>query len=231
MEAKVTQQKLGEYRADGARRTIFIDFAVIATCWLLLIATLLSLQELGYDFGFHVWPIGEVRNWLVFLHEKPGTGAAKLFWAVDNRNALAPWWYLAARPIIQSQPSAFLILHLVVGLVAGLSGYALLREVLSGHARLFAVSLGALVSLFIVSIYCDDIIWTQIGALSCTLLSMWTFLRSKATETNATFWRSLSLVIWLIALSTYTLQCGAMLGIFALSFFRNENVRFGARAI
>ena len=96
-----------------------------------------------------------------------------------------------------------------------------MQEALSARARLFAVSLGILVSLFIVNVYRDDIVWTQVGALSCTLLSIWAFLRSKAVEGYATAWRGLSLVLWLVALSTYTIQCGAMFGIFALSFCRN----------
>ena len=198
-----------------------IDFSIITSCWLLLIAILLVLQKLGYDFGFHVWPIGEVRNWLMFLHDQAGVGAAKLFWSVDNRNALAPWWYLAARPLIAHQHAAFLILHLAMGLIAGLSSYLLVQEALSARGRLFAVSLGILVSLFIVNVYRDDIVWTQVGALSCTLLSVWTFLRSQTVERNATTWRGLSLVLWLVALSTYTIQCGAVVAIFVLSLRRN----------
>ena len=202
-------------------RTMLIDFAVITTCWLLLITLMLVLQELGYDFGFHVWPTGEVRNWLMFLHDGSGAEPAKLFWSIDNRNALAPWWYLAARPFIEYQPSAFLILHLVIALLAGLSTYLLLRELLSIPARLFAVSVGILVSLFIVTVYRDDIIWTRVGALSCTLLTIWTYLRSKAAGRDTASWRGVSLVFWLISISTYTLQCGAVVGIFAISVILN----------
>ena len=202
-------------------RTMLIDFAVITICWLLLITSMLVLQELGYDFGFHVWPIGEVRNWLMFLHDGSGAEPAKLFWSIDNRNALAPWWYLAARPFIEYQPSAFLILHLVIGLLAGLSTYLVLRELLSIPARLFAVSVGTLVSLFIVTVYRDDIVWTQVGALSCTLLTIWTYLRSKVAGRDIASWRGVSLVFWLISISTYTLQCGAVIGIFAISVILN----------
>jgi hypothetical protein len=211
-----------------------IDFALITSCWLLLITLMLVLQQLGYDFGFHVWPIGEVRNWLMFLHDGPGAEAAKLFWAIDNRNALAPWWYLAARPFIAYQPAAFLILHLATGLVAGLSTYLLFRELLSIQARLFAASVGTLVSLFIVTVYRDDIVWTQVGALSCTLLTVWSFLRSKASGGSTASWRGASLVFWLISISTYTLECGAVIGIFAISVILNvrntgRNVKSVAR--
>ena len=128
----VTESQLG-YVSDGAglemdkprptqhaavisilSATTLLDFEIIVAGWLLLIVTMLTLQQLGYDYGFHVWPIGEVRNWLLFLQEGSGADAAKLFWSVDNRNALAPWWYLAARRFIEQQPSAFLILHLVM---------------------------------------------------------------------------------------------------------------------
>ena len=55
----------------------------------------------------------------------------------------------------------------------------MLRDSIVERGRLFSVSLGVLVSVFVVTVYRDDIVWTQIGALSFTLLTIWTFLRSK----------------------------------------------------
>ena len=64
----------------GARPT-GIDLFLICAVWSILVGTLLVLQALGLDFGFNIWPIGEFRNWLKFLHDGDGFSALKLFWA------------------------------------------------------------------------------------------------------------------------------------------------------
>ena len=116
------------------------DLLVILLCWAALIATMLVLQALGLDFGFNLWPIGEFRNWLEFLQDGPGYNAAKLFWALDHRNALSPWWYLAARPLIEAVPAAPLVLHLLIGLFVGIAAYLMMAELTS--SRPFALSVG-----------------------------------------------------------------------------------------
>src|SRR3954466_15896713 len=154
-------------------RSICEDFLLIFTAWFILIITMLALQALGFDFGFNIWPIGEFRNWLEFLQNGPGYGAAKLFWAVDHRNALSPWWYLAARPLIDAIPAAPLILHLLVGLFVGIAAYLMLAELTSSRA--LALSVGVLSALFIPNVYRDEVIWNFVGALGFTLLSVWLF--------------------------------------------------------
>ena len=85
----------------GGARPVFFDLVLVFTVWSLLIGTMLLLQGLGLQFGFQIWPFGEFRNWIELLEDGPGVGAAKLFWALDHRNGLSPWWYLAARPLIE----------------------------------------------------------------------------------------------------------------------------------
>ena len=77
--------------ADAAR-----DILLIGAAWSILIATMLALQMFGFNFGFDVWPTGEFRNWIDILQGEPGFGAAKAFWALDHRNVLSAWWYIAA---------------------------------------------------------------------------------------------------------------------------------------
>ena len=98
------------------------------------------LQAMSLDFGFHIWPFGEFRNWIELLQDGPGFGAAKLFWAVDHRNALSPWWYLAARPLIEAVPWAPLFLYLLAGLFVGVSAYLLFAELT--QSRSFGLSVG-----------------------------------------------------------------------------------------
>jgi len=109
-----------------APRTLWIDLLLIFATWSTLIATMLVLQLLGLEFGFSIWPFGEFRNWIGFLQDGPNFDAAKRFWAADYRNALSPWWYIAARPLIDATPAAPLILHLLAGLFVGATAYLLL---------------------------------------------------------------------------------------------------------
>ena len=194
-------------------RSVSSDLFLIFSSWSILIATMLVLQALGLDFGFEIWPIGEFRNWLEFLQDGPGSGAAKLFWTVDHRNALSPWWYLAARPLIDAVPAAPLILHLLIGLFVGVTAYLLMAELT--RSRSFALSVGILSALFIPNAYRDQVIWNFIGALGCTLLSIWLFaLFCKDRRRNG--YLAGSFLAWFVALGTYTIQIGAMGGIFFL---------------
>ena len=172
------------------------------------------LQLMGLNFGFDLWPIGEFRNWLQLLQDGPGFGAAKLFWAVDHRNALSPWWYIAARPLIDAVPAAPLILHLLAGLFVGITAYLLLAELT--RSRSFALSVGILSALFLPNVYRDEVIWNFVAALGCTLFSIWLFaLFCKDRRKNG--YLAASYLAWFVAISTYTIQIGAMAAVFFVS--------------
>ena len=172
------------------------------------------LQALGFEFGFNIWPIGEFRNWLEFLQDGPQFGAAKLFWAIDHRNALSPWWYIAARPLIDTFSAAPLMLHLLAGLFVGTFAYLLLAELT--RSRSFALSVGMLSALFLPNVYRDEVIWNFIGALGCTLISIWFFALFCNDRRNAGCLAA-SYIAWFVAISTYTIQIGAMGAVFFVS--------------
>jgi hypothetical protein len=197
------------------------DALVIVASWSILVVTMLTLGGLGFDFGFAVWPFGETRNWVEFLQDGQGSAAAKLFWKVDNRNALAPWLYIPLRSLIARFEPIFLILHLLAGLLVGVLAYFTIREVTQQRDRLFALSCGILISLFIVNGYRDGIVWTQLVALGCTLAAIWSFARFLNTDRISYGFFGLSIVAWLMAIGIYTLQCGAVGVIVVLSFLQS----------
>ena len=199
---------------SGRARLVRADLFLIFSIWLGLIATMLVLQALGFDFGFHLWPIGEFRNWLEFLQDGPGYNAAKLFWAVDHRNALSPWWYLAARPLIEAVPAAPLILHLLIGLFVGSAAYLLMAELT--RSRSFGLSVGILSSLFIPNVYRDEVIWNFVGALGCTLVCVWLFA-IFCRDRRKSGYLAASYLAWFVAIASYTIQTGAMGGVFFVS--------------
>lgn len=190
------------------------DILAVLAIWSTLPLTMLVLQSLGLEFGFDIWPFGEFRNWLDFLQEGPGFHATKLFWAVDNRNALSPWWYIAARPLISLTAAAPLILHLSIGLFVGLSTCLLMAELTRSSS--FAVSVGGLSSLFITNVYRDEVNWNFIGALGFSLLSIWLFALYCKNRRRSGFLTA-SYLAWFVAFATYTIQVGALAAIFIIS--------------
>jgi hypothetical protein len=196
------------------------NLSLIVAVWLLLITTLLVLQFLGFDFGFNIWPNGEFRSWILYLQEGHGIDAAKLYWAMDSRNALSPWWYIFARPMINAAPAAPLILHLLVGLFVGIAAYLLLAELT--HSRSFALSVGSSSALFIPNAYISDVIWHLVGALGFTLVSIWLFALF-CKDRLQTGYLAASYLAWFVAISTYTIQIGAMGAVFFVSLRQRKS--------
>ena len=193
---------------------VFTDIAIIVIVWATLIATMLALQAMGFEFGFDLWPVGEFRNWIEFLRNGHGYGAAKLFWEVDNRNALSPWWYLAARPLIDAVPTAPLILYLMANLFVGIAAYLLLAELT--RSRAFALTVGILSAPFIANVFRDGVIWNLVAALGCTLLSIWLFALF-VDDRRRTGYLIASYLFWFVAISTYTIQIGGVCAVFLVS--------------
>lgn len=192
--------------------------ACVALGWVVLIALLVGLQSTGQGFGFNVWWIGETRNWLSFLQDGVGSEVAQTFWKVDSRNPLSPWWYIPFRSFILTTPSAFLVLHLFTSLLLGLASYAVIMSITDGRARSFAISLGAVSAVFLCSSKFDGIHWNFVGALAFSLLCVWCFSEYLRSGRQRQVWLMWSLVAWLVAVQSYTIQTGAALAVGVLSF-------------
>ena len=184
---------------------------LIVAAWLAYLAVLGSLQLLGYKSGFAVWPLGEDRNWISILLKGEGANAAGVFWQVNDRNPLSPWWYIAFRKLILDVEPGLLILRLLVGLSLGIASYVLIAAVT--QTRILALGVGLTVTLWMANGYVDQIYWNFQAALVCSLVSVifyHRFLQSGRADHRL---YALSLVMWLLAIGTYTIQCGAMLAI------------------
>ena len=212
--------RIDEFLRLATIRAVYLDLLTILAAWLILVASMLVLQALGLDFGFDVWPMGEFRNWVAFL-QSDVYGAPKRSWAVDNRNPLSPWWYNAARPLIAATPAAPLILQLVAALFVGFAAYLLMAEL--ARSRRFGLSVGIVSAVFIATPYSDGVAWNFIAALGCTLLCIWLFaLFSK--DRSKIGYLAASYLVWFVAITTYTLQVGAMAAVFFVSL--RDRLRF-----
>ncbi len=74
--------------------------------------------------------------------------------------------------------------------------------------------------------YFDQIYWNFLAALCCSVLCVCSYLRHQQEPGNGG-WLALALVLWLLAISTYTIQIGAAAAIACLAFLRGVSDRAG----
>jgi hypothetical protein len=182
--------------------------------WLVLVAV---LGALGFGVGFDVSPIGEDYNWIDMLQRGRGAEAARLLWAIDHRNPLSPWWYIAARSIILGFDAGLLALRYLISVVLAISAYALVLTIAGQRARAFGLGLAMVIVVWTANRYTDQIIWNFEGALAASLLSVAAYARFLMQGRRSYRLYAASVVLWFIAFGTYTVQCGAVLAIVYLA--------------
>jgi hypothetical protein len=183
--------------------------------WAALLLMLGALQLLtGGAFGFAVVPLGEDFNWVYFLSHHADEPAQRAFWAYDGRNPLAPWWYLAVKPLILDWTYGIYVVRKLTDLLCALAVYSVVRGL---GTPLQARLAGALTLLFTFSHVVGQINWTMLVALSLNLFALAAYLRFLESARQALPWYLLSLLLYQIALGTYALQASACLGIFLLA--------------
>ena len=194
---------------DGFLRRHAAAALIICGVWSGYLALLALLGALGFGVGLRVWPLGEDRNWVDLL-QRGGVGdVVRGFWAIDHRNPLSPWWYVAAKPIILKWSSGLFLLRHTVGLGLGLSIYALTRLLLGPAARNLAIAMGCLTAIFSANAFFDQIYWNFQMALIASILIVCCFIMHQRGAGRGG-WFAGALALWLIAIATYTIQAGAI---------------------
>jgi len=188
--------------------------------WAISLALLLGLQAVGAGVGFRIVPLGEDFNWVYFLQHHAEYPAQQAFWQHDARNPLAPWWYLAVKPLIIDTAYGIYAVRKVVDLVCGLSVYAVVATLGGAAYRRFAVASGALAMLWSCSGIVGQINWTMLMAASLSLLAVAAYVRYLDSGRAEAGWLAGSLVLYLVAISTYTLQASALLAIAGIGTIR-----------
>jgi hypothetical protein len=92
---------------------------VILAAWAAHLVILGALQARGADFVSDVWPLGEDR----------GLRMTRLFWSVDGRNPLSPWWYLVASLLILAHDSGLYLIRKLVDPLLAVSAFLLFDRV------------------------------------------------------------------------------------------------------
>lgn len=185
---------------------------LICAAWALWLSMLAALGWLGQGTGLMVWPMGEDRNWISLLMQPSAGATARGLWAIDHRNPLSPWWYIAFKRMILGWPEGLFLLRHLVGLALALSSYGLIVAWLGSKARNFAVTVGCLIAVFTANAFFDQIYWNFQVALACSILCVTCYLRHRKAPPSGQ-WLAAALVLWLLAIATYTIQTGAIAAI------------------
>jgi hypothetical protein len=211
------------------RTPLLIDILYILTGLAIMIGSIALLGALGFGVGLDVFPMGEDNTWIDILQRGKGADAARLFWAIDNRNPLSPWWYIATRTIILNFDTGLLALRYAMSAILALSAYCMVLTVAGRQSRPFALGLGLLIVFWLVNRFSEQVFWNFQGALACSLLSISAYAQFIRGGRRSYRLYALSIILWFIAFATYTLQSGAMLAIAYLALRHGSVERFSDR--
>jgi hypothetical protein len=203
---------------------LWIIFIVWAASNLLL----LGLQALRLGVGFHVHPLGEDREFTRLMANYPGLELHHQFWAtLETRNPLAPWWYQAFSPLIFLLPEGLYLLRKLVDLFLATSVYLLVNQICRARLPKLAFACGVLVLFWNFSGFLEQITWIPLTSFAFSILSVYFYCRyldsGRAKADNFV----VSLLLFFVALATYTIQCGLPIAVFLLALSRRKETNEG----
>ena len=205
---------------------LWIIFLVWAASNLLLLA----LQALGLGVGFQVHPLGEDREFTRLMASYPGLEFHHQFWAtLETRNPLAPWWYQAFSPLIFLLPEGLYLLRKLVDLFMAASVYLLVNQLTRTRLPKFAFACGVLVLFWNFSGFVEQIMWITLTSFGFSILSVYFYCRYLDSGRARADDFVISLLLFFVALGTYTIQCGVPVAVFLLGLFRRQETTGGWR--
>jgi hypothetical protein len=203
---------------------------IIFIVWAVSNLLLLALQALGFGVGFSVHPLGEDREFTRLMANYPGLELHHQFWTtLETRNPLAPWWYQAFSPLIFLRPEGLYLLRKLVDLFLAASVYLLVSQISRAKLPKFALACGVLVLFWNFSGILEQILWLTLLALGFSNLSVYFYCRyldsGKARADDIV----ISLLLFFVALATYSIQCGVPLAVLVLGLFRRRETTASQR--
>jgi hypothetical protein len=188
-------------------------FTVLALAWCATFLLLCVCQLVGLPLAIVVHPTGEDRVWTDLLEHSGGKRTAQAWWAIASRNPLAPWWYEAFSPLIQKVPGGLYVARKLLDLFLACSVALFINELFCGRRPALALGFGLLVLIWNFSGYIEQILFVMLVALGFSVLSLHFYLCYLNSRRLTAGWLVLSLLAFLIALATYSIQCGVPLAI------------------
>src|SRR5271166_5611518 len=220
----------------STRQTFRSTVSRISPLWIIVLVwaasnlLLLVLQALGFGVGFTVHPLGEDRNMIRLMTIYPGLELHRQFWAtLESRNPLAPWWYQAFSPLIFLLPEGLYLLRKLVDLFLAASVYLLVNQISRGRLPKFAFACGVLVLFWNFSGYVEQILWVPLISLALSILSVYFYCRYVDSGRATADYFVIGLLLFFVALATYSIQCGVPIAVFLLGLFRRQETTGGRR--
>src|SRR6516164_8701485 len=227
---RLSTQKSSTHRAFLSTVWRISPLWVIVLIWATGNLLLLALQALGFGVGFNVHPLGEDREMIRLMANYPGLEMHRGFWAtLETQNPLAPWWYQAFSPLIFLRPEGLYVLRKLVDLFLAASVYLLVNQISRGKLPKFALACGVLVLFWNFSAYQEQILWLPLLALGFSILSVYFYCRYLDLGGTAADGFVISLLLFLVALATYSIQCGVPLAVLVLGLCRRQETIKGGR--
>jgi hypothetical protein len=208
----------------------------ISPLWIIILVwaagnlLLLALQALRLGVGFHIHPLGEDRTWIRLMANHPGFEMDRQFWAtLESRNPLCPWWYQAFSPLIFLLPEGLYLVRKLVDLFLAASVYLLVDQISRARLPKFAFACGVLVLFWNFSGYVEQIMWITLVSFGLSILSVYFYCRYLDSGRATAVYFVISLLLFFVALATYSIQCGVPIAVFLLGLFRRQETTGGWR--
>jgi hypothetical protein len=196
--------------------------ALLFLLWVAYLLLLGGLRRAGLDYGFKIGPQREDLNWMDFFLDASGGGVAQVFWKLDGRNPLSPWWYVLAEPLIRRSPYGLHVASMVINPFLACCTYLLLDRLGHGRSKAFAFTVALVVMLWTFTSSYSHIQWNFYGAAGFTLLSIHCYCGYIDGNRARGGGMVLALLCYLVAIGTYTLQTGAVVAVFFLALLRSD---------
>ena len=109
------------------------------------------------------------------------------------------------------------------------SVYLLVDQISRARLPKFAFACGMLVLFWNFSGYVEQILWIPLKAFGLSILSVYFYCRYLDSGRTKTDYFVISLLLFFVALATYSIQCGVPIAVFLLGLFRRQETTGGWR--
>lgn len=154
----------------AAHRPIALKIALVLAFAAVLPASFHAFGRAGLPFGIDIVALAEDYNWLIILAGRGLSEKAQIFWSMNDRNPLSPWWYILAGPLYLGQHNGPYLTRLLMQPLLGLSAFFLVHCVTQGRASGLAFAAAIVIAVGIYGVSIDEITWNFLGALSLSML-------------------------------------------------------------
>ncbi len=188
----------------------------VVCIWLIGMLVLLFAQVFFGTNGLAIYPAGEDYTWLRLMQPDVHYGVQQSWWATHSRNPLAPWWYWSIRSLIFKFPESLYLARKVIELFLGISVLLMTYELFKRKHVWISLWIATLVLFWNFSYYIEQALFIMLISLVFSLFSVYTYL--LYLNSGRTHYRFLitSMVLFFIALGTYSIQCAVPLAILVI---------------